>query len=141
MDAITRTIAEQDCANLLTDYCAAFDQRRVDDAVALFLPSARWVRPGLPDVDGLEAIRTLVASAPPTVSITHVLSNIRVTVTSDGEATSRSVFTVYSGPAGGSSSAIAPVMIGEYRDRLSRTPDGWRIAHRETGYLFVRSQE
>lgn len=141
MDALARTIAEAECANLLNDYCAAFDERRVDDAVMLFLPSARWIRPGVPDADGLDAIRAVIASAPAGVSISHVLSNIRVIVTNDEEATSRSIFTVYSGPAGGKVPSIAPVMIGEYRDRLSRIADGWRIAHRESRYLFVLNQQ
>ena len=34
-----------------------------------------------------------------------------------------------------------PQIVGEYRDRFVRTPDGWRFARREIEVSFLRRSE
>lgn len=78
---------------------------------------------------GREALREMVRRALGGAGATqHLLTNHRVEL--DGDA-ARCVcrvraFHAGAGPAGGSYE-----LFGEYRDRLVRTPEGWRIERRE----------
>lgn len=135
MDDLTRMLAEQDCRNVLIDYCAAFDARQGDVVASLFAKDAHWSRPGQPHVEGSAAIGQMASAVPENVVITHVLSNIRVRVIDGDSATSRSLFTVYSAVDGIAPQGMAPSLVGEYRDQLRRTASGWRIANRDSRYL------
>jgi ketosteroid isomerase-like protein len=81
-------------------------------------------------LQGREAVRELVrrtlgGSGPSQ----HLLANHCVEL--DGDA-ARCVCQVRALSAGaGRAAGRSYELIGEYRDRLVRTPDGWRIAHRE----------
>jgi hypothetical protein len=71
----------------------------------------------------------------------HVSSNIAVTVTGPDVAEGLSYFTLYRYV--GEKPRVPdldgqPVIVGQYRDRFVRTPDGWRIANRRADVGFVR---
>ena len=80
-------------------------------------------------VEGREAIRSLVRRALGDAGPTqHLLGNHRLEIDSDSARCVCQVRAFHADPAG---SAEVYELLGEYRDRLVRTSDGWRIAHRE----------
>jgi 3-phenylpropionate/cinnamic acid dioxygenase small subunit len=71
----------------------------------------------------------------------HLLGNYRVEFESDDEATSACYVRAFHLDAE-QGAALTYEMGGEYRDRLRRTPDGWRITHRTLEVLYeVGSRE
>jgi 3-phenylpropionate/cinnamic acid dioxygenase small subunit len=113
----------------VTRYATALDSRDWALLDEVFTPDAVGDF-GAGPLAGREALRGLVrrmlgGSGPSQ----HLLANHRVEV--DGD-TARCVcqvraFSAGVGPAAGRSYEL----LGEYRDRLVRTPEGWRIARRE----------
>jgi ketosteroid isomerase-like protein len=110
-------------------YATALDSRDWALLDEVFTPDAVGDF-GAGPLSGREALRDLVrrvvGGGGPSQ---HLLGNHRVEV--DGD-TARCVcqvraFSAGSGAAGGGSYEL----LGEYRDQLVRTPDGWRIARRD----------
>jgi hypothetical protein len=81
-------------------------------------------------LEGREAVRGMVRHMlGGTGASQHLLANHRVDVEGD---TARCVCQVRAFSAGGGARAGQTYeLLGEYRDRLVRTPAGWRIARRE----------
>ena len=73
----------------------------------------------------------------------HVCTNVSVTLTSSDRAEGLCYFTLYR--ADDVDAAVVfdtvPTMVGEYRDRFRRTPDGWRIEHRTATAGFIRARD
>jgi 3-phenylpropionate/cinnamic acid dioxygenase small subunit len=110
-------------------YATALDSRDWTLLDEVFTPDAVGDF-GAGTLCGREALRELVRS---TVGgggpSQHLLANHRVEL--DGDA-ARCVCQVRAFQAGtGAASGRSYELFGEYRDRLVRTPDGWRIARRE----------
>lgn len=70
-----------------------------------------------------------------------VCSNLLIDVIDSDHSTGVVYFTLYrhDGEKGRRTSPLdGPVVVGEYRDRFMRTPDGWRIVERSLHADFVR---
>jgi 3-phenylpropionate/cinnamic acid dioxygenase small subunit len=110
-------------------YCWALDTRRWDDLREVFLPDARAVLGGS-DLGGIDAIIARVTAAlSPLDDSQHMVSTHQIHVDGD-RATCRCYLHaqhVRHGALGGPLYVVA----GRYEDELVRTPQGWRIAHRE----------
>lgn len=78
---------------------------------------------GMGVVAGLPALRRLFEEAPGEQPVGHHVTNVIVTGDADGSARVRS-----KGLAVMADGRAATVV---YRDRVVRTPEGWRIAHRK----------
>lgn len=110
-------------------YATALDARDWALLDEVFTPDAVGDY-GAGPLHGREALRELVrrmlgGSGPSQ----HLLANHRVEL--DGDA-ARCVCQVRAFSAGaGAAAGRSYELLGEYRDRLVRTPEGWRIAHRE----------
>jgi ketosteroid isomerase-like protein len=110
-------------------YATALDARDWALLDEVFTPDAVGDY-GAGELKGREALRRMVSgmlggSGPSQ----HLLANHRVELEGDAARCVCQVraFSAGAGPAAGRSYEL----LGEYRDQLVRTPDGWRIARRE----------
>lgn len=115
--------------NLTVAYCWALDSHRWDDLDAVFLPDATADLASPATLQGIDAIKARVASAlQPLDDSQHIVSNHQIDVDGD-EGTCRCYLHaqhVRRAADGGPNFIIG----GRYEDRVVRTADGWRIAHR-----------
>ena len=113
---------------LTVRYCWALDDRNFDDLRQVFLPEATATLGGV-DCVGIDAIIDRIDRAlTPLDASQHLIGTHQVVLDGDG-ATARCYLHaqhVKRGTEGGDNFVVA----GIYADRLVRTPDGWRIAHR-----------
>lgn len=121
---------QQAITDVAIRYTWALDENDWASLDDVFLPEATAVLGGGPELVGREAIveRCRQALAPLDDS-QHLVGNHQVTV--DGDTARHRCYLhaqhIRQVDEGGSHYVVA----GRYEDRLVRTPDGWRIAHRE----------
>lgn len=109
--------------DLLAHYTYNGDRGRVAELAACFTADGVLEYPGASPV-GPAAIAASLSSgtrSPKLKFVRHHITNPLIDVDGD-TATARSYFTVYCN--------IGPDHSGTYDDRLVRTADGWRFAHR-----------
>lgn len=130
MDPVLQLLLDdRDVVRLCHRYAAALDDRDWDRLRTCFLPDAVAVYDGIGECAGYEAIEQLCRSALLPLSRTqHLIGNVVVDVDGDGATSSCYLQAqhVREGTPGGDTYVIA----GRYTDRVVRTPDGWRLAHR-----------
>lgn len=118
-----------DIADLLARYCLALDTRDWAGLEAVFTPDASCDYGTLGQPEGAAQIAALVSGTLRTLDATqHLIGNVQVEVSGD-EASARCYLMaqhVRAGTPGGETY----LMGGRYEDRVVRTPDGWRLAHR-----------
>jgi hypothetical protein len=139
MNEEQRYAIEWDCQKLSRQYYHLMDQRNYDDAVMLFLADVHWEIMGL-DLRGRKAVRDAFSGLTDS-TIRHVLTNTVVDVIDEDNATSVSYVTIYvekGFPDDGPIPFEGPNRLGENHDRLVRTEEGWRIAHRTGQLPFAR---
>jgi 3-phenylpropionate/cinnamic acid dioxygenase small subunit len=114
--------------DLAIAYTWALDSRRLDDLRAVFTPDATATLRNV-DCVGVDAIIERIGGAVLRLDRTqHLVGNHQVQVDGD-EGTHRCQLHsqhVLEGTEGGDNYVVG----GYYEDRVVRTPDGWRIAHR-----------
>jgi ketosteroid isomerase-like protein len=133
MTPLDRLLAEHEISRLITRFALLNDAADWAAVAATFTADGRFVRPaGGESAIGRDAILASFASRPPRKS-RHLITNILVDVMSPDEAAASSAMLLTTAPAG-EASAASPALIGGFRDRLARTPDGWRFAER-VGFL------
>ena len=120
--------------NVVARLARLADEGDLDDYVSLFSADARWEMPG----SVLEGSENLLAGAVerraagtvgPGSNTRHVITTQEVVVDGD-EAVSRAYWQFWVNTADEPSVAL----MGTYQDRLVRTPDGWKLAHRTISY-------
>ena len=136
LSPIDQLLAERDIARLITQFGLLNDSGDWAGVAAMFTDDARFVRPAGGDpVVGREAIHSSFASRPARKSC-HLITNVVVDLVSVNEANARCTLLLYAAPAG-EANAASPGLIGGFRDRLVRTPEGWRFAER-VGFLDLK---
>ena len=127
-DQLSVLLDKQEIRDLVHRYGYALDGRDYDLLRTCFLPDAVGHYGGDP-LRGYEAIEELCRTTlDPLTASQHLIGNVLVSVDGD-EATSTCYLHaqhVLLGTEGGDLFVFA----GRYLDRLTRTPDGWRIAER-----------
>ena len=117
-----------DIIDLAIAYTWALDTKNVEGLRQVFLPNATAMLRGV-ECDGVDAIIARIGGAILRLDHTqHFVGNHQVEVEGD-VATHRCQLQsqhVAAGTEGGDNYIVG----GYYEDRLERTPDGWRIAHR-----------
>jgi ketosteroid isomerase-like protein len=136
MTPLDRMLAEHEIARLTMQFALLNDSGDWAAVAAMFTGDGTFVRPAGGDpVVGRDAIHASFASRPARKSC-HLITNIVVDVISETEATSRCTLLLYAAPAG-EAAAASPGLIGGFRDKLVRTPDGWRFCER-LGFLDLK---
>lgn len=129
-EALARLVDERAIEQVQIRYGLSLDSRDWAGLRSCFLPDAVAVYEGLGRSDGYQAIEDICkATLTPLDRSQHLLGNHVVDSLDGDAATARCYFQaqhVKAGTAGGDNYIIA----GGYRDRLTRTEDGWRIEHR-----------
>lgn len=144
IDAVERLLIERECERLVIDCCHFVDHGQASRIADLFSEDGVWTAPGLFTTAGREALRKGMAAreAKSFRSARHLCSNFRLEILDANHAQGVVYVTIYrhDGREGEGPSPLEnpPLMIGEYRDRFVRTPEGWRIARREVAAAFVR---
>ena len=110
-------------------YASAIDKHQWSALESVFTEDAEANFIGLGIFEGRQAIVDLISAVLTQCSVTqHLLCNINIEVNGD-RATATCYLSALHVGLGDYSSEIMTVW-GEYSDRLVRTADGWRIAHR-----------
>jgi hypothetical protein len=142
LDAEERKRIEQECRDLVIAVAQLGDHRQAEEAAALFSEDCTWIRGGRP-YRGREGIIESYARISPTQVTRHMSANSLVTVRDDERAEGVTYYMALHHDPGMDTPELPlpldpPFSMGEWHDRFVRTPEGWRIAHRETKRLFER---
>jgi len=131
MTPIDRMLAEHEIVRLVTRYAMLNDDGDFAGVAALYVEDGRMARPsGGEPIVGRDAILQSFLARPPRTA-RHIITSILPEIVSDTEATCRSTMLLHAGAAGDlPAKAKGPALLGGFRDRLVRTPDGWRFVER-----------
>jgi ketosteroid isomerase-like protein len=143
MEALERLLIERECERLVTAYCHYVDHGEAARIADLFTEDGVWTSPEFTLKGREELARGFGRRQAQTARMSrHVCNNFRVDVLDADRAEGVVYLTLYrhDGEEGRSVSPLEqPEMVGEYRDRFVRTPDGWRISQREIEVSFLRT--
>lgn len=146
---VTQTVAalqaERDCRDVVLAAADAVDRREYAGFAALFATDGALIRPDGSEMRGRAAIEAAYAARDPDRLTRHLLSNQRVHVSMDaGTGQVASTVQLWTGkhsdavtPRGRPADAVQ--QIGEFRDQLVRTDEGWRIVRREAWFTLFKS--
>ncbi|MEV7086186.1 nuclear transport factor 2 family protein [Streptomyces sp. NPDC093085] len=111
-------------------HAQAQDAARTDELVALYTPDAVLEVPGLPPVEGRDALRAAFTGWAPATPQLHLVSNIVITSWTENEATAVSdVAFLQRGESG-----WQVRLVGRYDDTLTHHDGAWRFRRRATTY-------
>ncbi len=134
---------ERTCARLVLRSIRAFDERDWPAYARLFTEDGVFVRANEPSAPlvGRAAIESALCARPASRLTVHLCTNIEIDVLDAQSAEGRCYLLLYSGDASDpEAKAARPAdstqRIGEYRDRLVRTAEGWKIARRVGKLIF-----
>ncbi len=145
MNATERMLIHHECERLVSAYCHYVDHGEAARIADLFTEDGVWASPEV-SMNGREEIRKAmgVRQANTARMSRHVCNNFLLDVIEEDHAEGTVYLTLYrhdGEPDRETSPLPGAVMVGEYRDRFVKTPDGWRFQHREIGISFLRGEE
>ncbi len=145
MDDSVRLQIERECQRLVTAYCHYVDHGEAERIAELFSEDGVWTSPEV-TMSGREQVQKGFARRQANVArmSRHVCNNLLLEVIDEDHAEGTVYLTLYrhDGVEGRRLSPLAgPALVGEYRDRFVRTPEGWRFAHREIDVSFLRRDD
>ena len=115
---------------VLNRYASALDKKQYGRLSEVFAPEATANYVGLAECKGLDSIVNLVSGVLDRCGQTqHLLGNVQIDV-QGGKATASCYLQAIHVGLGDYATQVYTVW-GEYRDRLVKTPPGWRISYRE----------
>jgi ketosteroid isomerase-like protein len=140
MDETNVWLAKAAIAELITRYAALNDAGDWDGVAALYTDDGRMSRPTAPEdfIAGRAAILAAFRSRPLRAT-RHIVANVLVTLESETEARATSQILLFTSTSAGEGLPVrsaAPPLVGSYRDRLTRTNDGWRFLERRGSLDF-----
>lgn len=142
LDSSDKLSIERDCERLVTAYCHFIDHGEAERVADLFSEEGCWISAEA-TLEGREGIRKAMAARQANAGrmSRHVCNNLRLDIHDENSASGTVYLTLYrhDGKSGRSLAPLeGPAMVGEYRDRFVRTPEGWRISNREIVIDFLR---
>jgi len=142
VEAEERLRIEQQCRDLVSAVTQRGDRRDVEGAAELFAEDGVWIRGGTP-WQGRTGVMASYGRLPATQVTRHMSANCVVTVEDGEHASAITYYVAYHHDPGMEHPVFPlplepPFSLGEWHDRFVSTPDGWRIARRETRRLFER---
>lgn len=121
---------------VLNRYAIALDSRDWNALDQVFTSDATALYHGPGHFQGREAIVGLVRSVLEKCGATqHLLGNVRISL--DGEKAEAKCYLQAIHAGKGAYEGKVMTFWGEYRDKLVKTVDGWRISYRELAALHV----
>ena len=141
MDELESLLIERACSRLVLLAAEHADHHRPAEFAALFAPDAVLSRPNAEPLCGREAIREAYAQRPASRITRHLVTNTRVEVLSAVDARATSAVLLWSGsveddPGPRGRPAQPGQVLGEFEDRFTLTPEGWRIVSRRASFLL-----
>lgn len=125
------------CRNLVVDCASLIDETRYDELGRIFATDGVFARPTAPDapIVGRDAIIAAFKLRPANKLSQHLVMNIRVWLTGADTAEGTSSIMLYLTDVDlpfepGKGRKGSGPLLGLYKDRYVRTPEGWRIADR-----------
>jgi uncharacterized protein (TIGR02246 family) len=143
-ESVQKLVAEQACRDLVLAAVDAVDGGDPAGLAALFAVDGVLVRPGGAQLQGREAIAAAYAARGPDRLTRHLVCNQRVQVDlAAGRADIASTIVLWSGrrsdPATPRGRPADPVQqVGEIRDQMQHTSEGWRIRRREAWFTLFQ---
>jgi SnoaL-like domain len=148
MDPSAELAAAAACERLVYDFCHLVDSGRRGEVTALFADQGCW-RSGDGVVSGRAALAGYFGHPRANGLLTrHLVANVRISLAGPGQADGHSLVLWFSVPSDSpelpaSATAVATgpcqVRLGEFRDRFTYTPEGWRFLDRERRYLLLET--
>lgn len=133
MSPVERMLAERACERIIVEFIHRLDLGDPGSVAELFTPDGVWRWPfGDRRVEGREALRGYFASRPADRLSRRLMTNILVTVESEGTARAVSYLTTYriDGYSGGMVEPRLPVNVGHYEDIFRKVDGTWLLAGR-----------
>jgi len=129
--------AETACHRLAIAAYSLMDQGHYEETAALFTEDAVWVRGGKP-VRGRAAILAALYQRPETDISRHIVTNVLVDLTAEGEARATANFIPLRGARREDGTVATPPIssVGDLAYRFRKDADGWRIAHLQPTMIF-----
>lgn len=139
MNANERRDIARECTDLVIALTHLSDHGQNEESVDLFTPDGTWIRGGKPYTGRAEMAQSFRGAA--TQVIRHLTSNILVTVKDDTTAEGVTYYLAFHHDPGTAQPKLPlpldpPFSLGEWHDKFVKTPEGWRIAHREVRRFF-----
>lgn len=131
-EKIEALLAERECERLITQFAMLNDAGDYEKIAELFTEDGVFCRPSTPDMElkGKTAILEAFRSRPPRLS-RHFVCNTQVTLESANEATATSYILLVAAPGLEEPAlAVAPHLIGQFKDRLKLLHGVWRFSER-----------
>ncbi|MCP4002794.1 MAG: nuclear transport factor 2 family protein [bacterium] len=142
MEDIERLLIERECERLVTAYCHYVDHGEAARIAELFTEDGVWASPQVTMKGRAELEQGFQARQDNAARMSrHICHNFLCDVQDANRAEGVVYLTLYrhdGDPERAISPLEGPEMVGEYRDRFERTPEGWRIAERRTVVSFFR---
>ena len=134
LSPLQRLEIREACERVALDYSFFADNQRMDEWSNLFADDGELVLFGQ-TYRGPAAIRAAVGAGRGAAALSvHAITNHRIDIVSETEATASVYIIVYGGERknGGAAVAasIAPMMVGVYHDAYRKTSSGWKFARR-----------
>jgi len=132
-----------ECRDLVARTAYLLDAQDYEAFVECFTEDAQLTRPGGSALVGRADILASYRARPADRITRHQLTNTVVEVETPDAARAVSYVVVWSASAGepveaAGRKANARLVMGEFRDRLVRTPQGWRVSQRDAAFLMYR---
>jgi ketosteroid isomerase-like protein len=145
MDDLQTLMIERACTQLIIDYCHFVDHGQAAKLADQFTEDGVWAW-GEAIMDGQDAIRRGFEKRQAVTErmSRHVCTNLKLEVIDADHAEGVTYLILFrhdGEPGRATSPACVPDMVGEYRDRFTRTADGWRFQHRELVINFMHPTE
>ena len=136
MSEIQMLLDEREVVAVATRYCRALDTQDWPLLTAVFLPDATADLATTSLLVGVDAITNRIRTALENLDdCQHLVGNHEVTI--DGDSATHRCYLqaqhVRVAAVGGPNYLVG----GRYEDRMVRTPDGWRIAHRTLTVMWT----
>lgn len=141
LDAPQRVLIEHACCKLVLQAAAFADASDAAQLAALFTTEGVLVRPSAGALIGRQAIEASYAERPANRITRHLVTNTLVDAESAVHAQALSSVLLWSAnadhePGRLGRRAQGGQVVGEFRDTIVLTDDGWRIARREAHFLM-----
>ncbi|HET9822052.1 MAG TPA: nuclear transport factor 2 family protein [Burkholderiaceae bacterium] len=141
VDPLQRLLIQQAVNDLVLRSAACVDSRDAAGLAALFTPDGELQRPSGTPLQGRAAIEQAYAQRPPGRLTRHLVTNLRVEVESPRRARAHSLVLLWSGSSDDAQGpqgrpARGAQQVGEFRDRLILTDEGWRLEQRIASFVL-----